>query len=103
MVDYYQDKAALYHFNQGFFYEKKLAYYEMLDPLRHFERLRNKSIFMGVGIKDEIVKPVFAEALHKVLPETILKHYDTGHISTKEMLDDSFKFIEEVAHANNPR
>lgn len=103
MVDYYQDKATQYHFNQGFFYEKKLAYYETLDPLKHPERLLNKAIFMGVGLKDDVVKPIYAEALHKLLPKTILKHYDTGHVSTKAMLEDSFKFIEEVAYANHPR
>lgn len=101
MVDYYKDKAQQYHFNDGFFYEKKLIYYETLDPLKHPERLHNKSIFMGVGTKDEVVKPIYAEALHKLLPETTLKHYDTGHVSTKEMLEDSFNFIKEVAHANH--
>jgi uncharacterized protein len=98
-VDYYRDKAVLYGFNQGFFYEKKLDWYNPIDPMNQLEKLKHKRIFMGIGIKDDVVNPKYAIKLHELLPETILKSYDTGHISTKEMLEDSYNFLkQEVFH-----
>ncbi len=92
-VDYYKDKATLYGFNHGFFYDRKIEYYQAHDPLTHHELLRDKKIFMGCGTNDEIVKPIFAERLKEVLPEVTLKYYETGHVSTKEMLEDSYEFL----------
>lgn len=92
-VDYYKDKASMYHFNEGFYYEKKIEYYQQHDPLQHYHLLEDKKIFMGIGIHDEIVKPIYAKSLKEKMPSAILKSYDTGHVSTKEMLDDSFQFL----------
>ncbi|PKK85944.1 MAG: hypothetical protein CVV63_04755 [Tenericutes bacterium HGW-Tenericutes-8] len=95
-VDYYKDKASMYGFNQGFYYERKLSFYAQHDPLIHSDRLNDTKIFMGVGTKDEVVKPIYAERLKAQMPEVILNHYDTGHISTPEMLKDSYQFLQEV-------
>jgi len=92
-VDYYKDKASIYNFNKGFFYERKLAYYETKDPINNYKLLENKSIFMACGLKDEVVYPKYAKVLHELLPNTTLKFYDTGHVSTKEMLEDSYEFL----------
>lgn len=98
-VDYYQDKAKQYHFNEGFFYERKLAYYETIDPMNHIDLLEDKKIFMGIGSKDDVVNPKYAMKLHQLLPKTILKSYETNHVSTKEMLEDSYAFLKtEVFH-----
>lgn len=95
-VEYYKDKAANYQFNTGFYYERKLAYYETIDPLIHFNRLKDTHIFMGVGKHDTVVNPVYAQKLKARLDDKTLKIYDTGHISTKEMLEDSYTFLKEV-------
>lgn len=98
-VDYYQDKAAQYGFNQGFYYERKIAFYETVDPMNHLETLKDKRIFMGIGTLDDVVNPKYALNLHQRLPNTILKSYVTNHVSTKEMLEDSYQFLkQEVFH-----
>jgi pimeloyl-ACP methyl ester carboxylesterase len=92
-VAYYEDKARQYQFNQGFFYERKLAYYQTQDPTLNYKRLKDKKIFMACGIKDEVVHPKYAKKLHELLPETTLKFYDTAHVSTPEMLEDSYTYL----------
>lgn len=101
-LEYYQDKAVMYGFNEGFFYERKRVYYKTVDPMNHLEQLKDKRIFMAIGIHDHVVNPRYAIKLHELLPQTILKSYDTGHISTQEMLEDSYHFIEQEAfHERN--
>lgn len=95
-VEYYKDKAATYQFNTGFYFERKLAYYETIDPLIHFEKLKHTQIFMGVGTHDTVVNPIYAQKLKALLDDKTLNLYDTGHISTKEMLEDSYQFLKEV-------
>jgi len=102
-VDYYKDKASMYGFNQGFFYERKLDYYKAHDPLNHIDQLKKVKIFMGVGTKDQVVKPIYAETLKEMVPEVILNHYDTGHVSTTDMLNDSYQFLEGVKNSGNHR
>lgn len=98
-VEYYRDKASLYGFNTGFFYERKLAWYQPIDPMNQLDKLKHKRIFMGIGIHDDVVNPKYAKNLHELLPETILKSYETGHVSTPEMLEDSYRFLKlEVFH-----
>lgn len=92
-VEYYKQRAKQYNFNKGFIYESKLKYYENYDPLINYERLKDKKIFMAIGIKDEVVSPEFAIELNQKMPSTILKKYDTGHVSTPDMLSDSYDFI----------
>lgn len=92
-VDYYKDKALLYNFNQGFYYDKKIEYYQKLCPLINYKLLNHKKIFMGCGIYDEIVYPKYAINLNEKLPDTLIKFYETGHISTNEMLVDAYDFL----------
>jgi len=94
-VDYYEDKAKMYGFNHGVFYQQKVDYYKNLDPIANFMKLDNTKIFMGCGIKDEVVLNKYAIKLHDLLPNSTIKFYDTGHVSTKEMLDDSFDFLKK--------
>lgn len=94
-VEYYTDKATMYGFNHGFFYERKLAYYEKHDPLLNYHLLKSKNIFMGCGIHDDVVLPKYATKLHELMPETTIKYYETGHVSTPEMLQDSFDFLKK--------
>ncbi|HKL60838.1 MAG TPA: hypothetical protein VJY66_00500, partial [Acholeplasma sp.] len=96
ILSYYEDKAKKYRFNTGFFYERKIAYYETICPLIHFDRLKSTKIFMGCGLNDIVVSPTYAKALKSKLSDKTLMFYDTGHVSTSEMLEDSYQFLKEV-------
>lgn len=92
-VDYYADKARMYDFDHGTLYQRKMDYYKFLDPIANYMKLESKKIFMGCGIKDEVVLNKYAIKLHDLLPKTTIKFYNTGHLSTNEMLKDSFDFL----------
>ncbi|WP_025724528.1 alpha/beta hydrolase family protein [Acholeplasma granularum] len=92
-VEYYEDKANMYGFNEGFFYDRKIDYYKKIDPTYNYLKLKEKTIYMACGIKDEIVPNKYAIKLHEYLPESTIKFYDTGHVSTDEMLKDSYSFL----------
>lgn len=92
-IDFYKDKAIKYNFNHGFIYDKKINYYKEIDPLKNYKLLENKNIFMACGLHDDVVNPKYAIKLNELLPNTKIKFYETGHVSTKEMLDDSFNYL----------
>lgn len=94
-VEYYEMKQQQLGFEKNLCYRSRLRYYKKIDPLINYKLLSNTKIFMGIGEHDEVVPNIYAKKLHKKLPETILKTYDTGHISTKEMLNDSYNFLKE--------
>ncbi len=96
-VAYYQTRKAQYKWKEDFIYQRRLAYYELHDPLIHYKRLLHTHLFMAIGEHDEVVPNHFAKALHEKLPESTLKSYDTGHISTPEMLADSYAYLVEKA------
>ena len=71
-------------------------YYETICPLIHFDRLKSTKIFMGCGLNDMVVSPAYAKDLKSKLSDKTLMFYDTGHVSTSEMLEDSYQFLKEV-------
>lgn len=95
-VAYYKEKAESYGFNHGFSYERKLAFYETIDPLLNYEKMQHCHIFIGVGKHDQVVNPTYAIELQSKLNHVILKTYDTGHDSTPEMLQHSYAFLKEA-------
>jgi uncharacterized protein len=93
---------ALYLYKQSLFgwentpsFKEKLAYYQSIDPLIHYETLKDKHIFLGCGKFDEVVPPKFAKALSDTLNQekTVFKLYEVGHSSTEEMLQDAYNFL----------
>lgn len=92
-VEYYKDKQAKLNFPKDEKYIERMRLYETLDPLIHYERLQHVKIFMGIGEHDDVVDNKYAKALHEKMHKTILKSYNTNHVSTPEMLQDSFDFI----------
>lgn len=93
-VDYYLEKAETLGFikNQKFY--EKIIKYRKLDPLINYQEADHMSLFMGCGIHDTIVNPKYAEEFFKLSPHNkMLKHYDTGHISTPQMLEDAYLFL----------
>lgn len=94
---FYQHKKEVYSFKDDFYYQTNLNYLKEECPLLNYKRLLNKNIFMSVGTKDNIVPLRFAKELSKYLDSNIAiyKEYDTEHVSTKEMLEDSYSFLEK--------
>ncbi|MDF2700012.1 MAG: hypothetical protein K0Q49_1568 [Haloplasmataceae bacterium] len=94
-VEFYVHKKDIYNWVEDDYYNINLEYYKALDPLINYQRLSGKKIFMGCGIKDQVVPYRFAESLSKKLsPEDIVfKLYDTPHLSTNEMQEDAYAFL----------
>ena len=63
------------------------------DPLINYERLKNKAIYMSVGLKDRIVPMDYAKELSLKL-KTTYQEYDVEHTSTENMLNEVVKFIQ---------
>ena len=95
-VEYYKEKAVNYGFNHGFFYEKKIAYYETVDPLLNYSKMQHCNMFLGIGQHDVIVNPKYAIELQSKLDRVTVQTYDTGHESTPDMLQHSYDFLKEA-------
>lgn len=91
----YQEKASRFEFKDDLYYKQNLAFYKQMCPLLHYEKLKNKHIFMATGIHDTVVPMKFAHELSKTLKQStiIFKSYDTAHLSTPEMLSDAYDYL----------
>lgn len=100
-VDYYLARQKKFGWSTKVV-EKKIKDYELKDPLINYEKTGDTNIFIALGINDDIVDPVFAMEFYKKRPtNTILKVYETGHMSTEEMLEDSYSYLK--LHSNSQK
>lgn len=95
-VEYYLERQARYNWSDEIVKDRLLKYQE-LDPLLHPNKINdNVKLFIALGKNDEVVYPTYSRKLYKLRKEnTILKEYDTGHVSTDEMLSDSYEFLKQ--------
>lgn len=96
IVDFYRYIGSVQGWDDTDPYVKRnLDYYEALDPLNHYERLRNKNIFMGCGDEDHVVPYRFAKQLKDRLnnENVVFKLYPTGHQSTAPMQEEAYQFL----------
>ncbi|MCK9536375.1 MAG: lysophospholipase [Bacilli bacterium] len=93
--DFYELKQQLYGFNRDDYFLINLQSYREEDPLLNYHRLKGKNIFMTGGTEDKIVPMVYSKQLNEKLKneKVIFKAYNTGHMSTAEMLEDSYNFL----------
>ncbi len=97
LAAFYELKQQKYHWVKDETYQQRLAYYELHDPLIHFDRLKDTHIFMAGGAQDDVVPYHYAQSLHQVLPQnSVFKNYDTGHMSCQEAMQDAYDFLESV-------
>ncbi|MGD9605145.1 MAG: alpha/beta hydrolase family protein [Bacilli bacterium] len=96
--EFYEWKKQKYGWEDNEEYQKKQHEYRYLDPLINYHKFENKKIFIGVGIKDEIVPLQYARLLKDKLKEEsyYYKEYDTAHASTEAMLQDAYLFIKKA-------
>jgi uncharacterized protein len=92
--EFYKYKQSVYGFEQDEEYQKRLDYYKTIDPLINFNKLKGKSVFMSVGLKDKIVPLIYAKELSKKI-DCVYQEYDLGHESNPKMLEEAYKFIRE--------
>ena len=92
-VDYYQDRQVQYGFKAPL--KQNLEHYQEMNPSLHPLRLSNKACFFAVGIHDNVIDPSYTKEFvndHEELQITF-QEYDTGHCSTKAMLQDAQDFL----------
>lgn len=94
---FYERKREAYGFARDEYYAVNLASYRSEDPLLNWQRFKGKSLFLSGGTEDVIVPPVYAEELSELLrgEDVVFKKYATGHESTPEMTEDSYRFLSE--------
>lgn len=92
-VKFYEYKQKVYKFAKDDGFKERLNKYKGLDPLINYERLKNKAIYMSVGLKDRIVPMDYAKELSLKL-KTTYQEYDVEHTSTENMLNEVVKFIQ---------
>lgn len=92
-VDYYLDRQKKYKWENEIV-ETRLKKYQKLDPLKNYHLMKNVKIFIALGKNDEVVNPKYALEFYKNRKNnTILKTYGTGHVSTPEMLNDAYDYL----------
>jgi len=93
-VEYYKDRQTKYNWDDSVVLDR-LEKYQSIDPLLNPNLVdENIKLFMALGSKDDVVYPKYSRKFYQVRNKnTILKEYDTGHMSTTEMLDDSYNFL----------
>lgn len=94
-IEYYKDRQKLFDWNDNFV-EEKIKEYVKLDPLINYRKMKHTDFLLALGKYDDVVNPKYSIKLSKISKKnTTLKIYDTKHESTKEMLEDSYKYIEK--------
>lgn len=93
LLGFYQLKHERFQLKQDEIYAENIKKYEQADPLTHYERLQHTALFLAVGLHDDVVPKHYAKALSEKLPITY-REYETGHVSTPEMLQDGYDFIQ---------
>ena len=97
-VEFYQYMKQMRGWDENDpYYLHNLQYYIGHDPLINYERLKDKNIFMGCGVDDYVVPYRFAEKLSTKLTgdHIVYKLYQTEHLSTPEMQEDAYRFLQE--------
>lgn len=94
-VEFYEYKQSEYNWALDDYYFTNLKYYEKLDPFINYESLKEKNIFMGVGLHDFVVPLKHSKELASKLrgSNIVYKEYDIGHSSTPKMQDDAYNFL----------
>lgn len=98
-VDFYQYKQQKYQFEADESYRKNMDLYETIDPIKHYRLLSRKNIFMASGVKDEVVPYIYSHNLKQINLNNhniIYKQYDTAHVSTHDMIQDSYSFLSDI-------
>ncbi len=95
--EFYQYKREIYNWEIDEYYTLNRQYYQSLDPLINYERLQDKNIFMGNGLRDTTVPLDYAKELAlKLNSETVIyREYDTAHSSTPLMQSEAYDFLLE--------
>ncbi len=93
--DFYQEKQEFYGWTKDDYYNINLEYYQQVDPLINYGRLKDVYIYMGNGSKDTTVPKKFAEDLATKLNSSMYVYevYDCAHTSTPEMLESAYNFL----------
>lgn len=96
-VDYYLEKQEKFNWDNSIV-EDRIRKYKDLEPLNNINKInKDLKIFIALGQKDDVVDPRFSrEFFRKRSTNSTLKEYDTGHISTNEMLEDGYDFLREL-------
>lgn len=95
LLGFYELKHTRFQLEKDDIYYQNIKKYEQEDPLIHYRRLEKANLFLAVGLTDDVVPLQFAKSLSMKL-KVSYREYDTGHLSTKEMLEDGYRFI--LAH-----
>lgn len=99
-VEFYKTKQVQYNWEINSDYFSNLNSYRSVDPLINHESYKDKNIFFLTGEIDTTVPKNFAQSfkdLYKNIENIKYKVYDTGHVSTKEMHDDSYEFLKKYS------
>jgi len=100
-VDYYLARQEKFGWEDDFV-EEKIKKYKPIDPLINYKKTNNTNMFIALGKDDDVVDPFYALEFYNKRPEnTTLKLYDTGHMSTKEMLEDSYNYLKKHSKTRN--